>query len=98
MIEFHKSHGGEASIMVTKVDEPSKYDVVVMEETMGKVDKFVGKPKIFVGNKINAGIYLLNPSVIDRIKLRPTSIEKEALCAFRWGYVMRHELGIFYVV
>ncbi|KAA8518946.1 hypothetical protein F0562_016280 [Nyssa sinensis] len=77
MIEFHKSHGGEASIMVTKVDEPSKYGVVVMEETMGKVEKFVEKPKIFVGNKINAGIYLLNPSVIDRIELRPTSIEKE---------------------
>ncbi|CAN6471596.1 unnamed protein product [Victoria cruziana] len=77
MIEFHKSHGGEASIMVTKVDEPSKYGVVVLDEQTGKVDKFVEKPKIFVGNKINAGIYLLNPAVLDRIQLRPTSIEKE---------------------
>ncbi|KAK3231538.1 hypothetical protein Dsin_003419 [Dipteronia sinensis] len=77
MIEFHKAHGGEASIMVTKVDEPSKYGVVVTEESTGKVEKFVEKPKIFVGNKINAGIYLLNPSVLDRIELRPTSIEKE---------------------
>ncbi|KAM3217218.1 mannose-1-phosphate guanylyltransferase 1 [Capsicum annuum] len=77
MIEFHKSHGGEASIMVTKVDEPSKYGVVVMEEVTGRVEKFVEKPKVFVGNKINAGIYLLNPSVLDRIQLRPTSIEKE---------------------
>ncbi|KAK9104578.1 hypothetical protein Scep_021422 [Stephania cephalantha] len=77
MIKFHKAHGGEASIMVTKVDEPSKYGVVVMEEATGKVEKFVEKPKIFVGNKINAGIYLLNPSVLDRIQLRPTSIEKE---------------------
>jgi mannose-1-phosphate guanylyltransferase len=32
---------------------------------------------LFVGNKINAGIYLLNPSVLDHIELRPTSIEKE---------------------
>ncbi|KAF3780276.1 Mannose-1-phosphate guanylyltransferase 1 [Nymphaea thermarum] len=77
MIEFHKSHGGEASIMVTKVDEPSKYGVVVLDEQTGKVDKFVEKPRIFVGNKINAGIYLLNPAVLDRIQLRPTSIEKE---------------------
>ncbi|CAN6442856.1 unnamed protein product [Victoria cruziana] len=77
MIEFHKSHGGEASIMVTKVDEPSKYGVVVLDEQTGKVEKFVEKPKLFVGNKINAGIYLLNPSVLDRIQLRPTSIEKE---------------------
>ncbi|KAK5836659.1 Mannose-1-phosphate guanyltransferase [Gossypium arboreum] len=77
MVNFHKGHGGEASIMVTKVDEPSKYGVVVMEETTGKVEKFVEKPQIFVGNKINAGIYLLNPSVLNRIELRPTSIEKE---------------------
>ncbi|KAE8679471.1 putative mannose-1-phosphate guanylyltransferase 2 [Hibiscus syriacus] len=77
MIEFHKAHGGEASIIVTKVDEPSKYGVVVMEESTGQVDKFVEKPKLFVGNKINGGIYLLNPSVLDRIELRPTSIEKE---------------------
>ncbi|CAA7028997.1 unnamed protein product [Microthlaspi erraticum] len=77
MIEFHNAHGGEASIMVTKVDEPSKYGVVVMEESTGKVEKFVEKPKLYVGNKINAGIYLLNPSVLDKIELRPTSIEKE---------------------
>lgn len=110
MLEFHRSHGGEASIMVTKVtyihlvtniwifnivfilkngtdpslllffskvNEPSKYGVVVMDETTGKVEKFVEKPKIFVGNKINAGIYLLNPSVLDQIELKPTSIEKE---------------------
>jgi mannose-1-phosphate guanylyltransferase len=77
MIAFHKSHGGEASIMVTKVDEPSKYGVVVMNEATGEVQKFVEKPQVFVGNKINAGIYLVNPSILNRIELRPTSIEKE---------------------
>ncbi|KAJ7535005.1 hypothetical protein O6H91_12G014100 [Diphasiastrum complanatum] len=77
MISFHKQHKGEASIMVTKVDEPSKYGVVVLDEDTGLVQRFVEKPKTFVGNKINAGIYLLNPSTLDRIELRPTSIEKE---------------------
>ncbi|CAL5334991.1 unnamed protein product [Camellia sinensis] len=77
MIDSHNSHGGEASIVVTKVDEPSKYGVVIIEETTGKVEKFMETPKIFVGNKINAGIYLLSPSVLNRIELRPTSIEKE---------------------
>ncbi|GMN62279.1 hypothetical protein TIFTF001_031360 [Ficus carica] len=77
MIESHKSHRGEASIMVTKVDEPSKYGVVVMDQTTGEVEKFVEKPKIFVDNKINSGIYLFNPSVLDRIELKRTSIEKE---------------------
>ena len=32
----------------------------------------------FVGDKINAGIYCLSPSILDRIQPRPTSIEKEA--------------------
>ncbi|KAI5078527.1 hypothetical protein GOP47_0006198 [Adiantum capillus-veneris] len=77
MIDFHKFHGGEASIMVTKVDEPSKYGVVVLDDNSGEVQRFVEKPKSFVGNKINAGIYLLNPEVLDRIEMRPTSIEKE---------------------
>ncbi len=43
----------------------------------GKVDRFVEKPKTFVGDKINAGIYCLSPSVLGRIEDRPTSIEKE---------------------
>ncbi|XP_024364271.1 mannose-1-phosphate guanylyltransferase 1 [Physcomitrium patens] len=77
MIDFHKKHGGEATIMVTKVDEPSKYGVVVMDESNGCVERFVEKPQQFVGNKINAGIYLLSPRTLDRIELRPTSIEKE---------------------
>ena len=38
-----------------------------MEESTGKVEKFVEKPKLFVGNKINGGIYLLNPSVLERL-------------------------------
>ncbi|VFQ61871.1 unnamed protein product [Cuscuta campestris] len=60
-----------------EVDEPSKYGVVIMEDSTDQVDRFVEKPKTFVGNMINAGIYLLNPSVLDRIELKPTSIEKE---------------------
>ncbi|CAN8243290.1 unnamed protein product [Cochlearia groenlandica] len=77
MIQFHKSHGTQASIMVTKVDDPSKYGVVVMEEATSRVESFVEKPSHFVGNKINAGIYLLSPSVLDMIELRRTSIEEE---------------------
>ncbi|VEL40050.1 unnamed protein product [Protopolystoma xenopodis] len=54
---------------VTQVDEPSKYGVVVYEPASGRVDRFVEKPQEFVGNKINAGIYLLNTCVIDRISV-----------------------------
>lgn len=73
---FHKNHGREGTIVVTKVDEPSKYGVVVYGE-QGKIVKFIEKPQDFVSNKINAGMYILNPSVLSKIQLKPTSIEKE---------------------
>jgi len=76
MIDQHKSTGAEATLVVTKVEEPSKFGVVIYDET-GRIERFVEKPKKFVGNRINAGIYLLSPSVFDRIEMRPTSIEKE---------------------
>jgi mannose-1-phosphate guanylyltransferase len=30
MIDYHETHGKEATIMVTQVEDPSKYGVVVM--------------------------------------------------------------------
>lgn len=101
LLEFHKSHGREGTIIVTKVEEPSKYGVVVYKDD-GKIENFVEKPQEFISNKINAGkylfilnymtlilmfilkykynfigMYILNPSVLKRIELKPTSIEKE---------------------
>jgi len=77
LLDFHKRSKASATLFVTKVEEPSKYGVVVFDEAGGKVERFVEKPQQFVGNKINAGIYVLSPDVLDRIQLRPTSIEKE---------------------
>jgi mannose-1-phosphate guanylyltransferase len=75
-VEFHKSHGKEGTLLVTTVDDPSKYGVVIANEE-GLIQKFVEKPEVFVSNKINAGLYLFNVSMIDRIEARPTSIERE---------------------
>ncbi|KAI9193331.1 nucleotide-diphospho-sugar transferase [Polychytrium aggregatum] len=74
---FHKQHGGEGTILVTKVEEPSKYGVVVNHPNSSAIERFVEKPQEFVSNKINAGIYIFNPAILDRIEPRPTSIEKE---------------------
>uniref|UniRef100_A0A6G1SDA8 mannose-1-phosphate guanylyltransferase n=1 Tax=Aceria tosichella TaxID=561515 RepID=A0A6G1SDA8_9ACAR len=76
MIEFHKNHGAEGTIVVTRVEEPSKYGVVVYSQD-GKVERFVEKPTEFVSNKINAGLYIFSKSILNRIELRETSIEKE---------------------
>lgn len=68
--------------MVTKVEEPSKYGVVVLKPGhKSTIDRFVEKPIEFVGNRINAGLYIFNPSVLERIELRPTSIEQETFPA-----------------
>lgn len=77
MLEFHKSHGKEGTISVAKVEEPSKYGVVVYDKTNGRIQRFVEKPQEFVSNKINAGMYIFNPSVLDRIRAEPMSIERE---------------------
>jgi mannose-1-phosphate guanylyltransferase len=77
MIAFHRNHGKEGTIVVTKVEEPSKYGVVVYAPETGQIERFVEKPPEFVSNKINAGMYIFSPSILNRIQLRPTSIEKE---------------------
>ncbi|RXM96581.1 Mannose-1-phosphate guanyltransferase beta [Acipenser ruthenus] len=77
MVKFHQHHGKQGTIVVTKVEEPSKYGVVVYEGESGRIHRFVEKPQVFVSNKINAGMYIFSPSVLHRIQLRPTSIEKE---------------------
>lgn len=77
MLRFHQHHGNQGTIVVTKVEEPSKYGVVVYEAESGKIHRFVEKPQVFVSNKINAGMYVFSPTMLQRIQLRPTSIEKE---------------------
>lgn len=75
LLDFHKAHGKEGTIMVTRVEDPSKYGVVVASED-GQIERFVEKPKVFVGDKINAGMYIFNKSIIERIPNQPTSIER----------------------
>ncbi|KAJ4293793.1 mannose-1-phosphate guanyltransferase [Collariella sp. IMI 366227] len=96
---FHKSHGDEGTIVVTKVEEPSKYGVVVHRPGhASRIDRFVEKPVQFVGNRINAGIYILNTSVLDRIELRPTSIEQETFPAMvRDGQLHSFDLEGFWM-
>lgn len=69
LLNFHKSHGREGTIVVTQVEDPSKYGVVVYNQGSGQIEKFVEKPKNFVSNKINAGLYIFDERVLDRIKV-----------------------------
>ncbi|MEE6519640.1 hypothetical protein FKM82_017338 [Ascaphus truei] len=98
MVRFHKHHGKEGTIVVTKVEEPSKYGVVVYEAETARIQRFVEKPQVFVSNKINSGLYIFSPSVLDRIQLRPTSIEKEIFPAMaQEGQLCAMELQGFWM-
>ena len=46
-------------LQVTRVEEPSKYGVVVYKPENGQIESFVEKPQEYVSNKINAGKHLL---------------------------------------
>lgn len=98
MLKFHLNHKCEGTIMVTKVEEPSKYGVVVYDKNTGLIHKFVEKPKEFVSNRINAGLYIFNAKILNRIELRNMSIEKEVfpyMCQDKQLYAM--ELSGFWM-
>ena len=81
--DFHRSHGGEGTIALTPVDDPSRYGVVPIDAE-GRVIEFVEKPAAGTApsNWVNAGTYVLEPSVLTRIdEGRKVSIERETFPA-----------------
>ena len=76
MLEFHKKHGKEGTIATTKVKDPSRFGVIVTDEN-DKILQFVEKPLEFVGDRINAGLYIFSNKFLNRIEAKPTSIERE---------------------
>jgi mannose-1-phosphate guanylyltransferase len=68
-----------ATLHLTAVDDPSRFGVVSTDGD-GRVVAFVEKPPPgeAPSNLINAGTYILEPEVLDRIPDgRPVSIERE---------------------
>ena len=76
MLEFHRKHGKEGTIAVTKVKDPSQFGVILSDENR-KILDFIEKPQIFVGDNINAGLYIFNKKFLNRVNPVPTSIERE---------------------
>jgi mannose-1-phosphate guanylyltransferase len=79
LVAFHDDRGAEATIHLTRVEDPSAFGVVPTRDD-GEVVAFVEKPPKGVAptNWINAGTYVLEPSVLERIPERLTvSIERE---------------------
>jgi mannose-1-phosphate guanylyltransferase len=71
VVEFHKSKKATSTIVLAPVEDPSAYGLVETDSD-GKVLRFREKPKPeeldeLQTNTINAGIYILEPEVLDLI-------------------------------
>jgi len=43
LVAFHRHHGHQGTIVVTQVEDPTRYGVVIAKED-GKIERFVEKP------------------------------------------------------
>jgi mannose-1-phosphate guanylyltransferase len=83
LAEFHLAHGAEATLHLTPVPDPSAFGVVELADD-GAVRRFIEKPPpgTAPSNLINAGAYVLEPSVIERVPVgRKYSIERDVFPA-----------------
>ena len=83
LVAFHRGHGAEGTIALHPVDDPSAFGVVPTDP-QGRVTAFVEKPRREEAptNLINAGTYVLEPSMLARIPTgRRVSIERETFPA-----------------
>ena len=79
LVEFHRRKGGLATIALFQVPDPSRYGAVELDGE-GRILRFVEKPEPgrAPSNLVNAGIYVLDPKVIDYIpEGRSVSTENE---------------------
>jgi mannose-1-phosphate guanylyltransferase len=79
LLAFHREAGALATILLTRVDDPSRYGLVRLEGG-GRVAGFLEKPRKeeIDTHLINAGVYVLEPEVFDLIPAgKEVSIERE---------------------
>jgi mannose-1-phosphate guanylyltransferase len=71
LYEYHKKKGAAATMALTEVKDPSQFGIVELDKDK-RIVRFLEKPKkdqIF-SNLVNAGIYVLEPKVLDFIPER----------------------------
>ncbi|MDX6439350.1 MAG: mannose-phosphate guanylyltransferase [Gaiellaceae bacterium] len=79
LVAFHRERETRATILLTPVEDPTRYGLVRVNGD-GRVLSFLEKPRPeeIDTNLINAGLYVLDPDVLDLIPAGgPISIERE---------------------
>jgi len=78
VLQFHRTRGANATIVLKPVENPSAYGLVEVDQDRN-VKRFIEKPgnQKLDCNTINAGVYVIEPSILHRIpKDTPWSIER----------------------
>ncbi len=75
MFLYHKGQNAMATIALTTVPDPSAYGVAKLQGNW--IQDFIEKPKNPPSNLINAGLYILEPEVIDMVPKGFSMIEKD---------------------
>ncbi len=68
----HEARSAEATILLTAVENPLAYGIVIVDRETGRIERFLEKPtwgEVF-SDTINTGVYILEPEVLDRIPQR----------------------------
>ncbi len=95
LVEFHQSRSAAATITLVPVDDPTRYGLIKTDAD-SKVLRFVEKPQPdelaeLKTNTINAGIYVLEPTILD-------IIAKDANKSFEYDVfpdILKRELPFF---
>lgn len=67
-VEFHRSRGAVATLVLTRVPDPLEYGVVIVDNE-GTVQRFLEKPsagEVF-SDTVNTGIYIVEPEALERV-------------------------------
>ncbi|RLE41430.1 hypothetical protein DRJ19_05890, partial [Candidatus Woesearchaeota archaeon] len=79
-ILYHNNHEGIATIALTSVEDPKRYGLVKISED-GKILSFMEKPQekdILAGKSlINAGIYVMEPEIINYVPNGYSMLERD---------------------
>ena len=85
LVRFHRERGAVATIALTAVEDARAFGLVETDDR-GRVRAFREKPSEAVPGNINAGTYVLDPEVLDRIPpAEMVSIERETFPALIEG-------------
>jgi mannose-1-phosphate guanylyltransferase len=101
VLKFHRDSNAEATIVLVPVTDPARYGVAEVDDK-GRILRFVEKPSenelSGLTNTINAGVYVLEPSILELIArdtnrsfeyhVFPEILERGLLF---FGYVMKQQ-------